>query len=68
MVCASPFRFNSLSEYRGVVRDIKEGKLRDVKVKGQTYRAVALERTFVDRGRDCRSTHTTVVGNITVNT
>ena len=38
------YRFNSLSDYGGVVKDIKEGKMRDVKVKGQAYRAVAIER------------------------
>ena len=37
-------RFKSVSDYGSMVRDLREGKLRDVKIKGQTYRAVSLER------------------------
>ena len=37
-------RFKSVSDYGSMVRDLRDGKLRDVKIKGQTYRAVSLER------------------------
>ena len=37
-------RFKSVSDYGSMVRDLREGRLRDVKVKSQTYRAVSLER------------------------
>ena len=33
-----------MSDYGNMVRDLRDGKLKDVKIKGQTYRAVSLER------------------------
>ena len=40
-------RFESVSDYASMVKHLKEGKLQDVKVKGQTYRAVTLERKLL---------------------
>ena len=33
-----------MNDYGSMVRDLRDGKLRDVKIKGQTYRAVSVER------------------------
>ncbi len=37
-------RFSTVSEYELMVRDLKDGKLKEVKVKGEKLRVVQLER------------------------
>ena len=40
-------RFNSVSEYDAMVRDLREGRLRAVSAKGEKLRAVTLQRKWL---------------------